>query len=205
MTFPDQAGSKVTQNYDAITSFTQSAGKVRPGFDPSPGELGQIVYICQIVQGMPLAIELAAAWLHILNVDEIAEELEKGLDILSADVRDAPERHRSIRAVFDRSWSLLQQTEQEIFMSPSIFWGGFTREAAQQVSGASLQVLAGLVNKSFLNHDPSSGRLEIHELLRQYAQERLEGTPEANVSAQLVSCAQRLSYTQRMSCAPTRG
>jgi len=184
MAFPDQAGSIDTQNYDAITLFVQRASKVRPGFDPSPEELKQIVYICQIVQGMPLAIELATAWLHILNVDEIAWELEKGLDILSAEVRDAPERHRSIRAVFDYSWSLLDQSERKIFMRLSVFRGGFTREAAQQVSGATLQLLAGLVNKSFLSHDPNSGRLEIHELLRQYAQERLEGTPEAGLSAQ---------------------
>jgi predicted ATPase/DNA-binding CsgD family transcriptional regulator len=184
MAFPDQAGSIDTQNYDAITLFVQRASKVRPGFDPSPEELKQIVYICQIVQGMPLAIELAAAWLHILNVDEIAWELEKGLDILSAEMRDAPERHRSIRAVFDYSWSLLDQSERKIFMRLSVFRGGFTREAAQQVSGATLQLLAGLVNKSFLSHDPNSGRLEIHELLRQYAQERLEGTPEASLSAQ---------------------
>ena len=184
MAFPDQVGSKDTLDYDAITLFVQRASKVHPGFEPSPDELGQITNICQIVQGMPLAIELAAAWLHILNVDEIAEELEKGLDILATEVRDAPERHRSIHAVFDHSWSLLRQPEQEIFMHLSVFRGGFTREAAQQVSGASLQLLAGLVNKSFLSHDPNSDRLEIHELLRQCAQERLEKTPETNVSAQ---------------------
>jgi predicted ATPase/DNA-binding CsgD family transcriptional regulator len=169
---------------DAITLFIQSANRVRPGFDPSPEELEQIVEICQIVEGMPLAIELAAAWLHILKADEIVEELKKGLDILTTDVRDTPRRHRSIRAVFDHSWSLLDRTEQEILMHLSVFRGGFTREAAQQVAGASLQHLAGLVNKSFLSHDPDSGRLEIHELLRQYAHERLGETPEISRSAQ---------------------
>jgi predicted ATPase len=78
---------------------------------------------------MPLAIELAAAWLHILSVDEIAEELEKDFDILSARVRDAPEHHRSSRAVFDHSWSLLPQSEQYAFTHLSVFRGGFTREA----------------------------------------------------------------------------
>jgi len=184
MDIPSQVGPENPLNYDAITLFVQRASKVHPGFEPSPDELEQIANICQIVQGMPLAIELAAAWLHILNVDEITEELEKGLDILATEVRDAPERHRSIHAVFDHSWSLLHQTEQEIIMHLSVFRGGVTREAAQQVSGASLQQLAGLVNKSFLSHDPNSDRLEIHELLRQCAQERLEKTPETNVSAQ---------------------
>jgi tetratricopeptide (TPR) repeat protein len=137
-----------------------------------------------MVEGMPLAIELAAAWLHILNVEEIAEELAKGLDILATEARDAPERHRSIRTVFDHSWSLLEPLDQDIFMHLSVFRGGFTREAAQEVAGATLQQLAGLVNKSFLSHIPDSGRLEVHELLRQYAQEKLEESPEAMASAQ---------------------
>lgn len=135
---------------------------------------------------MPLAIELAAAWLQILTVDEIAEELNKGLDILEIELRDAPERHRSIRAVFNHSWSLLPQTEKEIITKLSVFRGGFTREAAQQVTGASLQQLVGLVNKSFLSHDPDTGRLEMHELLRQYAQEKLVEKPEAYRFAQEV-------------------
>ena len=139
---------------------------MRPGYDPSLDELGQIAEICQIVQVMPLAIELAAAWLHILNVGEIAEELETCLELLAIDMRDAPERHRSIHTVFDHSWSMLDQTEQEIFMRLSVFRGGFTRNAAQHVAGAALQQLAGLVNKSFLSHDPDSGCLKFHELLR---------------------------------------
>jgi len=182
--YPGQVESMDPLNYDAVSLFVQSARKVRPGYDPSPGELGQIVEICKIVQGMPLAIELAAAWLHILNMDEITEELETGIDLLATEVRDAPERHRSIHAVFDHSWSMLDQTEQEIFMRLSVFRGGFTRHAAQQVAGASLQQLAGLVNKSFLSHDPDSGRLEFHEMLRQYTQQQLEKNPQDSASAQ---------------------
>lgn len=197
MAYPDQVGSKDNKNYDAITLFVQSANKVRPGFNPSPKELDQITNSCQIVQGMPLAIELAAAWLQILTVHEIAEELDKGLDILETEIRDAPERHRSIRAVFDHSWSLLPQTEQEIFMLISVFRGGFTREAAHQVAGASLQQLVGLVNKSFLNHDPDTGRLEIHELLRQYAQEKLGEQTEASRSTQEAHAAYYAEFMQQ--------
>jgi predicted ATPase/DNA-binding CsgD family transcriptional regulator len=189
MDFPSQLESEESLNYDAITLFVQSACKVRPGFCPSPDELWQIIHICQAVQGMPLAIELAAAWLHILNLDEIDGELKKGFDILTTELRDVPERHRSIRAVFDHSWYLLHPTEQEIFMLLSVFRGGFTREAAQLVSGASLQQLTGLVNKSFLSHNTDSGRLEIHELLRQYAEERLEDSPAASISAHEVHAA----------------
>ncbi|MEN8173240.1 MAG: LuxR C-terminal-related transcriptional regulator, partial [Chloroflexota bacterium] len=181
--FPAGDDTHDISTYDAITLFLQSANKVRPGFDPSPDELAQIGDICQIVGGLPLAIELAAAWLHILNVAEIAAELEKDLDILSTEVRDAPERHRSIRTVFDQSWSLLDPAEREIFTLLSIFRGGFTRDAAGQVAGASLKLLSGLVNKSFIHHDPDSDRLGIHELLRQYAEQRLEGSPETHIAA----------------------
>jgi len=183
MGFSIQAGSEDMETGDAITLFILRARQVFTGFDPSPGGLEQIVKICQIVQGMPLAIELAAAWLHILNVYEIAQELEKGLGLLTTELRDAPERHRSIHAVFDHSWSLLSQIERETFMRLSVFRGGFTREAAQHVAGASLQLLAGLVNKSFLSCDPGSGRFEIHELLRQCAQEQLEKEPDASALA----------------------
>jgi tetratricopeptide (TPR) repeat protein len=197
MAIPDQEGLRDSLDYDATSLFVQSTRKVRAGFDPSPDELEQIANICRIVDGMPLAIELAAAWLQILNVDEIAEELEKGLDILATEMRDAPERHRSIRAVFDHSWNLLHQTEQEIFMLLSVFRAGFTREAAQQVAGASLKQLAELVNKSFLSHDPSSGRFGVHELLRQYAQERLGETPEASISAHEGHAAYFAAFMQR--------
>ena len=184
MDIPGRVELEDPLKFDSVSLFVQSARKVRPGYDPALDELGQIAEICQIVQGMPLAIELAAAWLHILNVGEIIEELEAGLDILATEVRDAPERHRSIHAVFNHSWSMLGQNDQQIFMRLSVFRGGFTREAARQVAGASLQQLAGLVNKSFLSHDPGSGRLKIHELLRQYAQEQLSKTPQTSLSAQ---------------------
>lgn len=183
MAFPCGTDSTYTLQYDSIALFMQSANKVRSRFDPSPNEMGQIANICQSVAGMPLAIELAAAWLHILNMDEIVTELEKDFDILATEVRDAPVRHRSIRTVFDHSWSLLDQIEREIFTRLSVFRGGFTREAVQQVTGATLQQLAALVDKSFLSHDPGSGRLEVHELLRQYAEENLKKTPDASLFA----------------------
>jgi predicted ATPase/DNA-binding SARP family transcriptional activator len=184
MDFPRPAGSDASGEYDAISLFVQSAKKVRPGYEPTAEDLSHIAVICNLVGGMPLAIELAAAWLHVLNVDEIIEELEKGLDILARVTRDAPERHRSIRAVFDHSWSLLSPAEQETFLFLSVFRGGFTRGAAHQVAGASLQLLAELVNKSFLSHDPNAARFEVHELLRQYAIEQLGKTPEAMAAAE---------------------
>ena len=197
MAFPDQISSIEALQFDAIDLFLQTARKVHPRFNPSRDELGHILRICQIVDGMPLAIELAAAWLHVLNVREIVTELEQGIDILATEMRDTPERHRSIRAVFDHSWSLLAPHEQETFLLLSIFYGGFTRQAAQQVTGASLQQLAGLVNKSLVHHDPSSDRFEIHDLLRQYAQEQLLMTPEIIDSARERHAAYFATFMQQ--------
>ena len=179
-----QVGDKidVIKDKDAVALFLQSADKIHPGFDPTLGELTRIEDICTLVEGMPLAIELAASWLHVLSVGEVHDELKKGLDILETEARDAPERHQSIRAVFDHSWSLMDQAERDVFMRLSIFRGGFTREAAGRVAGASLKQIGGLVNKSILRHDPVMGRFGVHELLRQYAQEKLEINPQASTS-----------------------
>lgn len=197
LAFPDQIESRDPLLFDAIALFLQSARKVRPGFTPSEEELQEIGNICQIVGGMPLAIELAAAWLHIINVKEIADELKKDFDILATEMRDAPKRHRSIRTVFDYSWSMLDPAEQEIFMLLSVFRGGFTREAAHQVAGAELLVLASFVNKSFLSYAPDSGRYEIHELLRQYAKEQLEKTQNTNISSKKAHAAYFADFMQR--------
>ncbi len=179
MTLPDHEKPEEILKYDAIQLFLQKAVKIRQSFVPSPAELKKIADICHMVQGMPLAIELAAAWLHILSLDEIAEELDKSIDMLAGEMRDMPERHRSIRAAFEHTWFLLKSSEQKIFMMLSVFRGGFTRDAAAQVAGATLPALSTLVNKSVLSYQPANGRFTMHELLRQYAQERLEMTPEA--------------------------
>jgi tetratricopeptide (TPR) repeat protein len=96
---------------------------------------------------------------------------------LETDLRDLPARQRSLRAVFDHSWNLLSAREQEVFRGMSAFRGGFTREAAQRVTGAVLRELMALVNKSLLQHT-SAGRYEVHDLLREYAAERLRQANE---------------------------
>jgi predicted ATPase len=123
---------------------------------------------------MPLGILLAAAWVDTLRVDEIANEIEKSLDFLETETGDTPDRHRSMRAVFDYSWSLLGEEERRIFAALSVFRGGFAREAADEIAGASLRSLANLVSKSLIVSDRDSGRYHVHELLRQYAEEELQ-------------------------------
>jgi len=183
MGFSGQKPPTDLREHDAVKLFLHSIHRVHPKFDPTTEDLKHLAHICRLVEGMPLAIELAAGWMNVLSPKELASEIQRGIDILTSEIRDMPERHHSMRAVFDQSWSLLSQTEREVLMHLSVFRGGFTREAGQTVTGVSLQMLAELVNKSFLRHNPTSGRFEIHELLRQYAQEKLEDITNENVSA----------------------
>ncbi|NIP18555.1 MAG: hypothetical protein GWM87_10630, partial [Xanthomonadales bacterium] len=178
MDFPDWETPEDALHYSAVKLFLQSARRVRPGFELAAADLRHVARICRLVGGMPLGILLAAGWLEMLAPAEIAAEISQSLDFLETDLRDVPERQRSMRAVFDHSWSLLTEREREVFQGLSVFRGGFTRQAAQQVTGASLRELMALVNKSLLQRDPR-GRYEIHELLRQYAAEKLEGSEVA--------------------------
>jgi predicted ATPase len=174
--FPKQESSSEIETYDAVRLFADHAGRVQREFSLDE-EQGPVIRICQLVQGMPLGIELAAKWRRRLPSVEIARELQKSLDILQTDLRDVPDRHRSMRAVFDHSWKLLTDDERRVFMSLSVFRGGFRRDAAEQVANASMAVLMSLVDKSLLRVN-RNGRFDIHELQRQYASERLAESPE---------------------------
>ncbi len=147
-------------------------------FTPTAADQAAIRRICQQVAGMPLALELAAAWVRVLSCREIAEEIEASLGFLTATLRNLPERHRSMQAVFDHSWKLLSAEEQGVFARCSVFRGGFTREAAVQVVDATLPLLRALVDKSLLSRT-RQGRYAIHELARQYAADRLAEAQQA--------------------------
>jgi predicted ATPase len=107
---------------------------------------------------MPLALELAASWLRLLSVTEIAVQLEAGIDLLEAPIRDVPARHKSVRATFELSWKLLLPREQEALRRLCVFRGGFTLEAARAVADASLPLLLAFANKSFLRRNDPSAR-----------------------------------------------
>jgi predicted ATPase len=176
MEYPDEAMAKDILEYSAVKLFRHYARRVSPGFELRGFDLPYMAQICRLVQGMPLGLVLAAAWVEALSLAEIAAEIRQSLDFLETGLRDVPEHHRSLRAVFDYSWNLLSPEEQTIFAKLSIFRGGFTRQAAQAVTGASLRNLMALVNKSLLWRKPDTGRYEIHELLRQYAEQHLLST-----------------------------
>jgi predicted ATPase/class 3 adenylate cyclase len=154
--------------------FIEAARRSNPGFILESDDLDALAEILRMVDGMPLGILLAAAWVDMLSIGEIAAEIRKSVDFLETEMRDVPARQRSIRAVFDYSWVLLSPQEQDTFTALSVFRGGFSREAAEAVAGASLRSLASLVSKSLLTANPETGRYEVHELLRQYAAAELE-------------------------------
>jgi predicted ATPase len=162
--------------YSAVKLFIQGAQRVRPDFKLEADNWPYIARICHLVQGVPLGLLLAAGWVEMLSPEEISDEIDQSLDFLETELRDFPDRQRSIRAVFDYSWHLLTGAERDIFMKLSIFRGGFTRQAGQTVTGASLRALTALVSKSLLRRNPG-GRYEIHELLRQYGAEKLAENP----------------------------
>jgi len=185
------------RRYSAVQLFLSSALRARPDLEPTAEDLGHIVHICRLVEGMPLAIALAATWMQMLAPAEIAAEIERSMDILEADMRDAPARQRSMRATFDHSWSLLSAWEQEVLAGLSAFRGGFTREAAEHVTGASLRELMALVNASLLQRTPA-GRYEVHELLRQYAAGRLAQSPDGGERVRGRHCAYYAAALQRL-------
>jgi predicted ATPase/DNA-binding CsgD family transcriptional regulator len=172
------------ESFSAVQLFTERAHRARQDFTLT-GQETHVARICQLVEGMPLALELAASWTKALSCAEIADEIQRSLNFLTTNMRNVPERHRSMQAIFDHSWRLLTDEERAVFPKLSVFRGGFRREAAEQVAGASLVVLAGLMDKSFLRLS-ADGRYTIHELMRQYGEERLDD--EAKKDAQNRHC-----------------
>ncbi len=164
----------------AVALFLQSARKAKVNFTPEQGDAQAIAQICQLVEGLPLALELAAAWVNTLSFREIVIEIEHGLDFLATTKRDMPPRHRSIRAVFDYSWSLLIDEERQVMRQLSVFQGGFSREAAEVVAGATLLALSALVGKSLVQRS-EDGRYALHELIRQYAATNLQAKAQEEI------------------------
>ncbi|MFN8464740.1 MAG: tetratricopeptide repeat protein [Caldilineaceae bacterium] len=168
--------------YDAVAFFSLQAQRVRADFRLSPATAPSVLQLCRLVEGAPLALELAAGWLRALSCAEIVTEIERSLDFLAATTRSTSPRHRSLRAVFEQSWQMLSAPEQKVFSRLSLFQGGFQRAAAEVVAGASLPILISLVDKSLLRLAPA-GRYHVHELVRQFAAEKLAETQGGASSA----------------------
>jgi predicted ATPase/DNA-binding CsgD family transcriptional regulator len=163
--------------YSGLQLFMYSARRLMAGFAMNAENLPHIVSICSLVGGLPLGIELAAGWIAILEPQQIAVEIKQSLDILATEAGAVPERHQSLRGVFDSSWRLLADQEREAFAALAVFEGGFDLKAAQHICRLSLQTLLALVNKSWVEQG-TAGRFHFHDLLHRYGQEKLAAEPE---------------------------
>jgi DNA-binding SARP family transcriptional activator len=166
------AGDDSPEQHSAIRLFCRHARQTDDHFAETAENLAVAVQICRHVEGLPLAILLAASWVRVLTPPEIASHLDHSLDLLAVDWHDVPDRHRSIAAVLQHSWQLLTPAERELLSGLSVFRGGFSFDAAVAVAGATLPGLRRLINHSLLNRS-ATGRYYLHALLHQFAQERL--------------------------------
>jgi predicted ATPase/DNA-binding SARP family transcriptional activator len=169
--------------FDAVKLFEQRAQLVRPSFRLADHNAADVLAVCRQLDGLPLAIELAAARMRILSAGQLAERLDDVFGVLTGGARSAPRRHQALRATLDWSHDLLDTDECAVFRRLAVFAGGFTLPAAEQVSASSavpsrqvLELLTQLADKSLLRVDHAAGDVRYYLLatVRAYARERLE-------------------------------
>lgn len=171
----EETGSLI--QFPAVKLFVEYARHVDPTFDLSR-ERAHVIRLCRLLDGIPLAIKLAAAWLRSMTCAELVDELSHDLDMLSSRFRDVPDHQRNLRTVFDHSWARLEAPEQRSLTRLAVFKGAFSRDAARFVAETSSGMLITLIEKSLLNLN-ENGRYVMHTLLRQYALEKLEDDAKA--------------------------
>ena len=181
---PATADLAQLSNYDAVHLFVERAGAASPAFALTGENAATVVEICRRLDGMPLAIELAAAQMRILTPQQIVARLGAALDLLGGGHGSVP-RHRAMRAAIDWSYRLLDEPTAAALRRFSVFQGGWELDAASEINGVSafgaLELLGPLIDKSLVMAEPDSGemRYRMLETIRQYAAERLEESGEA--------------------------
>jgi len=171
---PHDDDDPAAADYDSVQLFMDRVGRTAGGVIP---DLPMIVQLCRLVEGLPLAIELASAWMEHLPLVDIITNLGQGLELLSSTQRDIPARHRCLHAVFESSWQLLSESEQKALAQLTVFRGDFSRDAVLEVTEGQPTELLSLVNKSLVRRI-ASGRYTLHALIRQFALEKLEALPK---------------------------
>jgi len=223
---PDPAATSVSaeravvQDSASVLLLTQRARAVVPGFEVTPGNAPAVATICRALDGMPLAIELAAARMRTMAPEQVAARLGDRFQLLTSGSRTAVPRHQTLRAVVDWSWDLLDDAERALWRRFSVFTGGATLEAAEQVCSGSglradqiLDLLTALADKSLLTVRHGPPRYRMLEIIRAYGQERLieAGEPDelreahtryftglAEVSRDHLLAAEQLDWLRRL-------
>ena len=176
-------------SYDAVQLFIQSARRAHPNFSINDDNIGSVITICELVDGLPLGIELAARWADHLSAQDIAIEIQRSIDILHSDYRDMPLRLRSIRATLNYSWEQLLEQERLSLARLSVFKGGFTLDSSQHVARTDLITLHKLTGCSMLRQNPKTKRYDMHPLVQQYAEEKLD-----QIGEMTATCDAHLDY-----------
>lgn len=167
-----------TEGSDAEALFIKKALRQEPSFEVKNNKAA-IRDLCALVEGLPLALELAAAWVKDLSCEEILSEIKSNLDFLK---RDSSDHQANMRAVFEHSWALLSPEQQSLLAQLSIFRGGFSREAAQEIMHVSAYLLLSLSSRSLIRKE-AANRYSVHELVRQFAEDKLSSEQRRNVQA----------------------
>jgi predicted ATPase/DNA-binding SARP family transcriptional activator len=174
---PDKSGSVEQGRVNSLDLFIERARQANSSLTLTEEELNSALQICQLVEGFPLGIELAAAWTAVLSCAEIAEEIEKSYDFLTSPMQDISERHRSLRATFNYSWQMLSKDQQELLAKLSVFRSGFTRQTAGRIADADLINLTTFLNKSLLQR-LTTGRINMHRSICHFTEEKLKESPD---------------------------
>jgi tetratricopeptide (TPR) repeat protein len=173
------------RDFESVQLFEERAQLIQFDFSLTPENAASIVQICRHLDGIPLAIELAAAKVGVLSPAQIARQLGESLNVLAGGSRTALPRHQTLRASMNWSWSLLTEAEQRLMRQLSVFAGGWTLEAAGSIcDGNVLDLLNSLVTKSLIvrnQRTEKNVRYAFHETIRQYAREKLAESGESEV------------------------
>jgi predicted ATPase len=152
LNYPTNEAETDIESFDAVQLFLQHSRRMQADFALTSLQKPAVIRICRLVGGMPLGIELAAASIRALSLEELAQEIESGLDILETPTRNIEPRHRNMHTTLDPMWNGLSTEYQMVFRKLSVFRGGFRREAALDVTGASVQTLYTLVDSITRKH-----------------------------------------------------
>ena len=168
--------------YPAVALFVERATATRGTFELTPENAGAVTAVCRRLDGLPLALELAAARLRLLSPEALLERLDRALDVLTSGPRDVPERQQTLRAAIDWSHSLLEEAEQRLFRRLAVFAGGCTLADLEAVCAEPgetiLDELESLLDKALVQSDGQGGRLRMLQTIGEYARERLESAGE---------------------------
>lgn len=176
LTVPPRDDADDAEAYDAVGLLLRAGRRTRPDLHPLGAERTALVALARLLDGSPLALELAAGWLRFLEPSELLDEVRMDLDVLHSQGPESDAPHASLRAVFDSSWSLLQEGEREGLRRLAVFRGGCTRESALAVADVPLATLLSLTNRSLLRREGNT-RFGMHPVVQHFAEVRLAEKP----------------------------